>query len=219
MNISVIIPAGGSSSRYKGGNKLLEELCGKPVILHTIEKFLKAQNVKEIIVPASESLMPVLKEMLKNLSNIKIVNGGKTRQESVYNGLQACSKCDFVAIHDGARPLISVETINLAIKSALTNKAVIVGVKTIDTIKIVNKNLKIIETPNRDNLWNVQTPQIFDFETIKNAHEKLKGKNYTDDACLLEALDIEAYMFEGEYTNFKITTKEDLIKAQAILQK
>ncbi len=218
MEISVIIPAGGTSSRYKGGNKLLEIINGKPVIMQTIAKFIDIEGLKEIIIPASESMMPIIKELTMGMEKIKIVKGGSTRQESVYNGLKAAQKCDFIAIHDAARPLISKETIKKAFEEVKTKKAVIVAVRTIDTIKIVDSNNKIISTPNRDTLWNVQTPQIFDFETIKAAHEELKGRNYTDDGCLLEALGNDVYIVEGEYTNFKITTKEDLIKANTILQ-
>ena len=218
MEISVIIPAGGTSSRYKGGNKLLDILNGKPVIMQTIEKFIDIEGLKEIIIPASESMMPIITELTKKMDKIKIVKGGLTRQESVYNGIKVAQKCDFIAIHDAARPLISKETIKEAFEEVKTKKAVIVAVRTIDTIKIVDANNKIISTPNRDTLWNVQTPQIFDFETIKAAHEELKDKNYTDDGCLLEALGKDVYIVEGEYTNFKITTKEDLIKANTILQ-
>ncbi len=218
MEISVIIPAGGTSSRYKGGNKLLEIINGKPVIMQTIEKFIDIEGLKEIIIPASESMIPIIKELTIGIEKIKIVRGGSTRQESVYNGLKAAQKCDFIAIHDAARPLISKETIKKAFEEVKTKKAVIVAVRTIDTIKIVDSNNKIISTPNRDTLWNVQTPQIFDFETIKAAHEELKGRNYTDDGCLLEVLGKDVYIVEGEYTNFKITTKEDLIKANTILQ-
>lgn len=213
MKIKAIIPAGGSSSRYKGQNKLLEILNDKPVIMHSIDTISSIENIDEIIIPASLELMPILKEMLKNYANVKIVQGGKSRQESVYNGLKSCGKCDFVIIHDGARPLIKKNTILKCLENAYKNKAVIVAVKAIDTIKIVDKNLKIIETPNRENLWNVQTPQIFDYNLILSAHEKLIGQNYSDDAGLLESLGIDVFVVEGEYSNFKITTENDLIQA------
>lgn len=213
MKIKAIIPAGGSSSRYKGKNKLLEILNDKPVIMHSIDTISSIENVDEIIIPASLELMPILKEILKDYSNVKIVQGGKNRQESVYNGLKSCAECDFVIIHDGARPLIKKETIVKCLENAYKNKAVIVAVKTIDTIKKVDKNLKIIETPNRDTLWNVQTPQIFEYNLILSAHEKLAGHNHSDDAGLLEALGKNVFVIEGEYSNFKITTENDLIQA------
>lgn len=214
MKIKAIIPAGGSSSRYKGKNKLLEILNGKPVILHSIDTINSIENIEEIIIPSSLELMPILEDILKNYDNVKAIQGGKNRQESVYNGLKNCGECDFVIIHDGARPLIKKPTILKCLESAYKNKAVIVAVKTIDTIKIVDENLKIIETPNRENLWNVQTPQIFDYNLILSAHQKLAGQNYSDDAGLLEALGINVFVVEGEYSNFKITTENDLIQAK-----
>ena len=219
MIVKAIIPAGGSSSRYKGGNKLLEELKGKPVILHCIETFSNLKEVQEIIIPASTQLIEELTSVLGNkYPKVKIVEGGKTRQESVYNGLKACNECDYVIIHDGARPLIKKETITNCLNYALEKKAVIVAVKTIDTIKKVDENNKIIETPNRNFLWNVQTPQIFEYKLIYDAHVKLEGENFSDDAGLLEHLGTDVYIFEGEYSNFKITTKNDLIQATIELQ-
>lgn len=213
MKIKVIIPAGGSSSRYKGRNKLLEILEDKPVIMHSIDTISSIENIDEIIIPASLELIPVLEEMLKKRKNIRIVQGGKNRQESVFNGLKACSECDFVIIHDGARPLIKKDTILNCLESAFKNKAAIVAVRTIDTIKVVDENLKIIETPDRNNLWNVQTPQIFDYNLILSAHKKLEGKNFSDDAGMLESLGIDVFVIEGEYSNFKITTENDLMQA------
>ena len=219
MIIKAIIPAGGSSSRYKGKNKLLEMLAGKPVIMHSIETINSIENIAEIIISASTELIPILKDLTKDYKNITIVQGGQNRQESVYNAISRIDQCDFILIHDGARPLIKKETIVKAIDKALNKKAVIVAVKTIDTIKIVDTNLKIIETPNRDNLWNVQTPQIFEYKLISNAHLKLKGQNYSDDAGMLEVLGHDVYIVEGEYSNFKITTEEDLFSAESKIKK
>ena len=219
MIIKAIIPAGGSSSRYKGKNELLEMLAGKPVIMHSIETINSIENIAEIIISASTELIPILKDLTKDYKNITIVQGGQNRQESVYNAISRIDQCDFILIHDGARPLIKKETIVKAIDKALNKKAVIVAVKTIDTIKIVDTNLKIIETPNRDNLWNVQTPQIFEYKLISNAHLKLKGQNYSDDAGMLEVLGHDVYIVEGEYSNFKITTEEDLFSAESKIKK
>ena len=219
MNIKAIIPAGGSSSRYKNGNKLLENLDGKTVIIHTKETLLSCEKIDEIIISASTQLIPELKKILNDqYSKIKIVQGGKTRQESVFNALKQCNNCNIVVIHDAARPLIQKDTINKCINTAIEKKAAIVAVRAIDTIKIVNSDNKIIETPNRETLWNVQTPQIFDFNLIFSAHEKLKEKNFSDDAGMLEFLGIDVYVVEGEYSNFKITTEKDLIQAELWLK-
>ncbi len=220
MIIKAIIPAGGSSNRYKGGNKLLEILEGKPVILHSIETMNSIKEIEEIIIPSATDLIPELETILgTKYPKVKIVQGGRNRQESVYNGLKACKECSYVIIHDGARPLIKKETIMGCLQAAKDKKAVIVAVKAIDTIKRVDENLKIIETPNRDFLWNVQTPQIFDYKLILDAHKKLEGQNFSDDAGLLENLGIDVYVFEGEYSNFKITTPDDLTRASIEIQK
>lgn len=216
MELSVIITAGGSSTRYGNKNKLLEKINNKEVILHSIAAFLPLKPC-EIIISSSETLKPIIKELTKENRLIKVVLGGKSRQESVFNGLKACTGRGLVAIHDAARPLVRTEDIKSCIKKAELKKAAILCVKATDTIKKVDKSGKIIETPNRENLWCVQTPQIFNYELILNAHNKLAGKSYSDDAGLLEALNIPVYAVEGSYSNIKITTRADLIIAQSLL--
>src|SRR5574344_77274 len=203
MKISAIIPAGGTSSRFGNKNKLLEKINGKEVILYSLETILSINEIFEVIIPAHQDLIPILKNLIKN-QKVKIIQGGKVRQESVYNGLLACSSPDLVLIHDGARPLLKKENAINCISDAKHYGASILAVNSIDTIKIVDENMKIIQTPQRNTLFNVQTPQIFDYKTILNAHQKFKGENYTDDAGLLEALGIDVYVTKGDYTNIKI---------------
>lgn len=217
--LSVIVTAGGSSSRYGAKNKLLEIIKGKEVIIHSIEAFLPL-NPYEIIVSASESLEPVIKELLKKygLDNVKVVRGGATRQASVFNALKACANPDFAAIHDAARPMIKKEDIEKCLKKAVKTKAAITAVKAVDTIKIVKDDGEIIETPNRDTLWYVQTPQIFDYDLILDAHKKLEGQSFSDDAGMLESLGVKVYVSEGSYSNIKITTKKDIFLAQSLME-
>ena len=217
MKLSVIITAGGSSSRYGKTNKLLEKIHDKEVIIHSIEAFLPI-NPCEIIVSASESLEPVIKELLKkyNLDNIKVVRGGATRQASVFNALKACSEPDFVAIHDAARPLVTTKDIKNCLDKAIQKKAAIVAVKAVDTIKKADEDGKIVDTPKRDNLWYVQTPQIFDYKLILDSHKKHEGESFSDDAGLLEADCCIVYVSEGSYSNIKITTKKDIYLAQML---
>lgn len=216
IKISAIITAGGTSSRYGNTNKLLETVNSKKVIEHTVDAFLKIEEISEILICANISIIDDLKKIFSN-KRVKVVEGGKTRQESVFNGLKACSKTDYVLIHDGARPMISVDTIKKAIDMVQLKKALTVAAKTIDTIKKVDGNLKIITTIDRTFLYNTQTPQAFEYNLILNAHEQLQGKNYTDDAGMLEELGCEVYILEGEYKNIKITTKNDLDLAKVYL--
>ena len=207
FKVNAIIPAGGTSSRFGNKNKLLEKIYDKEVIRYTIEAFEKSE-VDEIIICSNINIIDELKEIFKNSQKVKIIEGGATRQESVFNGLKA-SECDYVLIHDGARPMISTDLINSAIEEVKTKKALTVATKTIDTIKEVIDG-KIVKTIDRAKLYNTQTPQAFEYNLIKDAHMKLYGKNYTDDAGMLEELGQTVYILNGSYKNIKITTQNDI---------
>lgn len=214
MKINAIIPAGGTSSRFGNTNKLLEKINGKEVIRYTVEAF-EASNVDEIIICANISIMDELKKIFSDSKKVKIIEGGQTRQASVYNGLKA-SVCDYVLIHDGARPMITTDLINSAIDMVKDKKALTVATKTIDTIKEVVDG-KIIRTIDRSKLYNTQTPQAFEYNLIINAHQKLIGQNFTDDAGMLEELGYDVYILNGSYKNIKITTQNDIDIAKVYL--
>lgn len=205
---SLIITAGGTSSRYENTNKLLEKINDKTVIEETVSKFVDFDEIDEIIISANNSIIEILSELLKN-PKIKIIEGGNTRQKSVYNALQVI-KNEYVLIHDGARPLIRKDTIAYVLEAVVDKNAVTVMTKTTDTIKEVDSTGRIIRTIDRAKLYNTQTPQAFKTSIIKEAHEKLKDGNYTDDCSMLEALNIPVYIVNGSYTNIKITIKSDL---------
>lgn len=222
--IYAIITAGGVSSRF-GSNKLLETLSDKKsVICTTVKKFLPFCN--EVIIPCHSDVKEHIEAAMPAfLDKIKFVRFGKTRQESVFNGLLECEKLiaaqsnsknnsfknNIVLIHDGARPFIKSETIQETIEKLKEHKGVCVGIYATDTIKITDKEGKIIKTVDRDTVFCAQTPQGFHFDTILNAHKKLKGESFTDDSGMLEHLGIEVYALIGTQTNKKITFKEDLI--------
>ena len=205
---SVIIPAGGTSSRYGNTNKLLEKIKDRTVIEETVSKFVDFDEITEIIIPANASITDELKALLTD-SKIKIIEGGSTRQKSVCNALQVV-KNDYLLIHDGARPLIRKDTIEYVLKAVVDKQAVSVMTKTTDTIKEVDSEGRIIKTIDRSKLYNTQTPQAFKTSIIKDAHEKLKDGNFTDDSSMLEYLGIPVYIVNGSYTNIKITIKSDL---------
>ncbi len=218
MKFAVVVTAGGSSARY-GKNKLLEKINDKEVILHSIDAFLPF-NPSEIVVSVSKDFEPGLKLLLKenNLSAVKVVLGGSTRQASVFNALKACDSPDVVAIHDAARPLIKKEDIEKCLNKAKETGAAIVGVRAVDTIKKADENNKITETPDRKNLWYVQTPQIFDYKLVMCAHRQFEGQGFSDDAGLVEAMGRDVYISEGSYSNIKITTKKDIYLAQRLYE-
>ncbi|OGH95828.1 MAG: 2-C-methyl-D-erythritol 4-phosphate cytidylyltransferase [Candidatus Melainabacteria bacterium GWF2_32_7] len=224
MKITAIIPAAGSGTRYSSNkNKLFEDLSGMPVIVHTLKKISAVKEINNIIICTSYDLIGEIEQLVKNhnISKVKsVISGGKIRQESVFLGLLESRKFnpDIVLIHDGARPLISVEIIENSIYTAIEKGASVVAVPVKDTIKRVNiKTGQIIETLKRDELWNIQTPQVFKFKEILEAHEFFKGQDFTDDAALLEELKFSVSVVMGSYKNIKITTEEDLKIARVLV--
>ena len=188
---------------------------GKEIIKYTIDAF-ETSDVDEIVVCSHISIMDELKQLFKDYKKVVLTEGGSTRQQSVYNGLKF-SKCDYVIIHDGARPMITTDIVNHCIEMVKDMKALTVATKTIDTIKEV-ENGKIIRTIDRAKLYNTQTPQAFEYRMIKHAHDTLKDQNFTDDAGMLEALGKTVYILDGSYKNIKITTQFDIETAKIFLK-
>lgn len=214
FKVNAIIPAGGTSSRFGKSNKLLEKIGEKEVIKYTVEAFEKS-NIDEIIICANIAIIDDLKKILNDCKKVRIIEGGASRQESVFNGIKAC-ECDYVLIHDAARPMITTDLINTAIDEVVFKNALTVATKTIDTIKEVVDG-KIVKTIDRSKLYNTQTPQAFRYDLIRDAHEKLSGQNFTDDAGMLEALGQTVYILNGSYKNIKITTQNDIDIAKVYL--
>jgi len=207
-------------------NKQFIKLNNKEIIAYTIEKFYKHYNIQDIVVVIKKEEVEFFnKEIIEKykFENIKIAFGGNERQDSVYNGLKSLdSKCDIVLIHDGARPFVSEETVNKSIQEAKNYKAIVVGVPVKDTIKVVNDNNDIVDTPDRSKLWAVQTPQTFDYNILLKSYEDAFKYDFygTDDAMLVERIGYKVKMIEGSYNNIKITTQEDLnIGAQILKSK
>ena len=168
-NFSVIITAGGTSSRYGNKNKLLELIDNKTVIEYTVSAFLGFNEITEVIIPTNKSIKDEIQHLLTD-PRIKIIEGGDTRQKSVYKGLQEVTN-PYVIIHDGARPLVQEGVISQTMDLAVLKNAVSVMTKTTDTIKEVDEKGKIIKTIDRSKLYNTQTPQAFKTSIIKEAHE------------------------------------------------
>ena len=223
MNSVVIVSAGRGSRMKADINKQFLKLKGKEVIAHTIDKFYNNKNIDEIVVVVKEDEADFFRRNIIDkygYKNIKIAFGGKERQDSVFNGLKAVNeRCDIVLIHDGARPFVTDEIIKNSIECAKKNKCVIVGVPVKDTIKIINKDNEVCDTPNRSTLWSIQTPQVFEYLSIIKAHKIAKEKSYygTDDSMLMEYLGYNVKVIEGSYNNIKITTPEDLKIGEEIL--
>ena len=227
MKISVIIAAAGKGKRMgKGYNKQYIPLGDKPIVAHTIEVFENMGLIDEIILVVGEGETALAEKDIIYKYNfkkvVKIVEGGAEREDSVYNGLKAVNiNCDIVLIHDGIRPFITDSIIEKSIETAKDLGACVVAVRVKDTIKVVNKDMEVDYTPDRDALWAVQTPQTFRYELLLEAYEKLRisDMKVTDDAMLIERSGHTVKIIEGSYENIKITTPEDLILGEGILKK
>ena len=214
MTVNTIITAGGTSSRFGKSNKLLEKINGKEVIKHTVDAFMTS-NTDKIIICANLTIIDKLKELFAGYEKLEIIQGGNTRQQSVYNGLKH-AKCDYVLIHDAARPIISPELINICIETVKITGALSVMTKTTDTIKVV-ENGKIVQTIDRSKLYNTQTPQAFEYNLICRAHERFLEQTFTDDSGMVEQLGVDVSIVEGSYKNIKITTQSDIALAKIYL--
>lgn len=214
---SAIILAGGRGRRM--GSDISKQyilINNKPILYYTLKKFINNDSIDEVILVLPEDEIEYCKrEILKkyNLEVNKIVCGGKERQDSVLNGLRSLENCDIVLIHDGARPFVSDRIITEGINFAKEFKAVAPGVMPKDTIKVKDDYGISEQTLNREKLVAVQTPQIFDYNLILSCHEKVKLQNMgvTDDTMVVEAFGNKVFLYDGEYTNIKITTLEDLV--------
>ena len=223
--ISAIILAGGKGKRMNSSiSKQFIEIKGKPIIYYTIKKFNDNKKIDNIIVVLSQEEIEYYKEnILKkyDLKVDKIVVGGAERQDSVYNGLKSLenSETDIVLIHDGARPFISDRIIDEGIKYAAIYGACAPGVMPKDTIKIKDENNFSINTPNRETLVSIQTPQVFKFSEILECHKKVQIDKLvvTDDTMVAEKYGNKVYLYDGEYTNIKVTTPEDLILGEKLI--
>ena len=221
--VSAVIAAAGSGSRMKSSvNKQFLLLDGIPVLAHTLKVFQDAEVIDEIVIVASEKELLSIGELVDkyNITKVKeITKGGATRQESVKCGLEKISGSR-VLIHDGARPFVTKDQIEEVAQRLLYCSAAAVGVKVKDTIKRVNKDNVIVETLDREELVQIQTPQGFVSDVIIDAHNRAEkeGILVTDDCALAEYMGIDVYVVEGSSRNIKITVPEDLEIGEAFLK-
>ncbi|TMU83293.1 2-C-methyl-D-erythritol 4-phosphate cytidylyltransferase [Bacillus sp. BHET2] len=223
MEYEVVIPAAGQGKRMKAGkNKLLLELNNCPVIIHTLRVFERDSHCKGIYLAIHPMERDAFTSLLKRFGItkvVKLVDGGEERQHSVYNALLEV-RHEIVLVHDGARPFIKESTIHQLVEKTYSTGAAIAAVPVKDTIKKVLDG-KVEETIERSSLWMVQTPQAFRVSVLKKAHGEADEDGFlgTDDASLVERLDVEVSVVESDYDNIKLTTPEDLYFAEAILKK
>ena len=222
MLASAIIPAAGSGKRF-GEKKQLKELMGRPLIRYTLTPFLESSAIADIIIAAQKKDFDKLAYVVDSIATekkISIIEGGDTRQGSISNALaQINSNTEYVCVHDAARPFVSRELIEKLINALKTCDAVTVGRESTDTLKECNDGI-VSRTIDRKKIWQVQTPQAFTKEVIMNAYELAEKQNIlaTDDSSLVEEAGYQVNIINDSSINFKITTKEDWIMAEALLR-
>ena len=224
--VCAIIVAGGYGKRFGSiKKKQFIEICGKPVLYYSIDAFDSCELVSEIIVvlPASdlEFYDRAISKIKKFKKVLKVAQGGKSRQDSVYNGLENVSnKTDIVLVHDAARPLVNISTINKVIEQSIKSDCAICAIPVNDTVKQSTGDSLVEKTISREGLWLAQTPQGFKYSLIKSAFKNAYEKNIvgTDESSLVENLGIKPAIVEGSKYNLKITNPEDLKLAEFYLK-
>ena len=231
---AIVLSAGRGKRMGTDKPKQYLELCGKPVLYYSLKAF-QDSFIDEIVIVASKNDFSYIKENIIGRYGItkasKIVEGGAERYDSVLCGLRAAGNCDYVFIHDGARPFVDDAILRRAYETAQKHGTAIVSVPSKDTVKLLDDDGVCVDTPDRNRVWLMQTPQVFRYEEILAAYEKMAAdtksisgntspcrNGITDDAMVMERYgSLPVYVSEGSYRNIKITTPEDMVIAEAFL--
>lgn len=226
MRVNAVIVAAGEGKRMAAKvPKPFLSLAGRPLILHTLSRFA-ASRVRKAVLVTAEADISRCRELIRQdlqLGSLEFVfqAGGLRRQDSVSHGLARLDPdCEVVVVHDGVRPFVSADLIDQCVEAAFREGAVVVGVPVCNTVKVVSSDRCVKETPPRESLWEIQTPQAFRTEVIRDAFKKAAadGAEATDDATLVERLGKRVAVLEGHRTNIKITVPEDLVFAEGLLR-
>jgi len=214
-----LIVAGGKGTRIKSAlPKQFIELAGKPILLHTLEAFIRYSPTIRIVLVLPEDDFEIWRSICEKFEfnyPVTLQKGGETRFQSVKNGLQNITE-GLVAIHDGVRPLVSEDIIGASFRLAAIHKCAIAAVRLKESIRMTDQdNTKAVD---RSRFRLIQTPQTFDVSLIKKAYEQKEDNSFTDDASVAERAGNIISLFEGSYENIKITTQEDLIVAKALME-
>ena len=222
--VTAIVLAAGRSTRMGGGpNKQFIELLGKPIVYYSLAAFEQCGVVDAVVVVRRPDCAQQAEQIVGEFGFRKVVaftDGGVERQNSVWNGLEKCdSATDIVAVHDGARPLVTPALIEATVASAQTHGTGIAASKVVDTIKEASEDKTVIRTVDRTKLWAVQTPQTVRLPLLREAYTKIFERQtvVTDEAAAIESLGQKVHLVETAFLNLKITTPADLAIAEALL--
>ena len=218
MKNCAVILASGRAIRMSGVDKMITSVAGKPLISFSIEAFLNCKKFDQIFITANDSNGDDIKEIVRSYSadELVVISGGVRRQDSVKCALDMISNTNVVAIHDGARPLVSEKIIVEGFDLAIKHGSAIPVVPIEDTIKEISSGFEIIRTLDRGKIYRSQTPQFFDFDMLYCAHKKILG-DATDDASMLEQIGYNPEIYYGDRKNIKITMPDDILVAEAYL--
>ena len=227
MQVTAIVVAAGEGRRMGGVlPKPYRLIAGRAMILHTLDRCFDARSVDDVILVVAANELVRCEALLNVDPKLRrrpwrLEKGGGTRQESVLHGLKAAkAETEIVVIHDGARPLVSPALIDRCVEAARQEGAAIAGVPARDTIKIVSGDRHVLSTPDRNTLWEIQTPQVFRKDWVMEGHERAlrEGFSATDDSMLIERMGKPVFIVEGHRTNLKMTLPEDILLAEALFQ-
>lgn len=217
---AAIIVAAGRGERMGGVDKVFAPLAGKPLLAWTVNAFQQCELIDQIVIVLNKNNLKRGEKLVAESGWSKVRDvcpGGEERWQSVVNGLRLVKDCHWVIIHDGARPLVNEKLIKDGLMAAEESGAAVVAVPVTNTIKLAGDDGFVLGTPPRKSLWAVQTPQVFRFDIINEAHDKAKGMA-TDDATLVERLGYKVKLYMGSYDNIKVTTTSDLALAEIMLK-
>jgi 2-C-methyl-D-erythritol 4-phosphate cytidylyltransferase len=216
-----VVVAGAGISQRMGVDKVFVSLAGKPLLAWSVDVCQSCEQVDQIVIVLHESKLDLGRKLVAERGWSKVVEvcpGGDRRQDSVRQGLSKLEGCDWAIIHDGARPFLTLELIRDGLEAARSTGSAVAAVPVTDTVKRGDSDLMVRETLNRQELWAAQTPQVFRFDIITEAHEQIKD-DVTDGASMVEQLGYKVKLYMGSYDNIKITTLEDLALAEVIARK
>lgn len=217
--VVAIVPAAGQGSRLGGMDKVFFTLAGRPLIAYCLEALQDSPLIDEVVLVLRDPGKGKRLIHAEGFSKVKnICPGGPRRQDSVSEGLKHVARCDFVLIHDGARPFLTERLIRDGIGAARETGVAVAAVPVTETIKVAGQDGLVEATPPRSSLFTAQTPQVFRFDILRKAYENPAG-DVTDDASLVEGLGIRVRLYPGSYDNIKITTPEDLALAEVLIKR
>ena len=218
--VGAVVVAAGSSTRMGGIDKIFAPVLGLPLVDYSLDQLERCPSVDQIALVLDAKSLERGVALVRERGYRKVVQlcpGGERRQDSVFNGLKALAGCEWVIVHDGARPCLDDRMLRRGLAASQECGAAVAGVPCKDTIKVVSTDMKVQDTHDRATLWIAQTPQVFRYRILMDAHQRCSS-DVTDDAMMVESLGYPVKMFLGAYENLKVTTPDDLALAETLLR-